>query len=282
MKKLVLFFFVLFAVITSVSSQPPVDRWATLDGNKVHYYDIGDAKAKNALVFIHGWSCNADFWKTNYNAFPNYRVIAIDLLGHGKSDAPYLDYTMERFARSVDAVLSNAKVKKAVLVGHSMGMPVARRFYKLFPEKTLAIVDVDMPVLPFAKKEDLKKFAESVTGNYPESTEKFIDGMITQIKENETKAFIRRSMLSTPKHVSVSALNETFGETAWVEDRIDVPVLAIVAKTAMWNPTKEDFVKIAPKVDFQLWTDVSHFLMMERPALFNGQVKGFIMRNKLL
>ena len=44
-------------------SQVPESRWATLDGSKIHYYDTGNAVAKNAIVFIHGWSCNADFWK---------------------------------------------------------------------------------------------------------------------------------------------------------------------------------------------------------------------------
>lgn len=68
----------------------------------------------------------------------------------------------------------------------------------------------------------------------------------------------------------------------WDGGIIDVPVLAIASKSEMWQPTKDDFTKVAPKVEFQLWTDVSHFLMMERPALFNGQLKGFVMRNKLL
>ena len=263
-------------------SQVPESRWATLDGSKIHYYDTGNAVAKNAIVFIHGWSCNADFWKESYSAFPNYRVISIDLLGHGKSDKPYVAYSMEVFARSVEAVLTQAKVKKAVLVGHSMGTVVARQFYKLFPAKTLAIVIVDMPVKPFGTAEEMEKFAESVTSNYPESTEKFVDGMVAPIGDKEMRAYVRRTMLSTPKHVAVSAMNEIFDMKNWDSGTIDVPVLAIASKSEMWQPTKDDFTKVAPKVEFQLWTDVSHFLMMERPALFNGQLKGFVMRNKLM
>lgn len=282
MKRFVTIVVAVLALTLTSYAQTPVSRWATLDGNKIHYYDTGNVKGKNALVFIHGWSCNADFWRSSYNAFPNYRVISLDLPGHGQSEKPYVTYSMELFARAVDAVLGEAKVKKAVLIGHSMGTPVARQFYKLYPEKTLAIIDVDMPLLPFGSADDMKKFAESVTSNYPESTEKFVDGMLEPIKDKELKAFIRRNGLSTAKHVSVSALTETFDSKNWGTETINIPFFVIAAKTAMWQPKPEDFTKIAPKAEVQVWTDVSHFLMMERPALFNGQVKGFIMRNKLL
>lgn len=275
-------FVLLFVTLHAVVLAQPAEKWATFDGNKIRYYDVGDAKAKRALVFIHGWTCNADFWKESLNAFPQYRVIALDLPGHGKSDKPEVNYTMEYFARGVDAVLRQAKVNRAVLVGHSMGTPVARQFYKLFPERTLAIVVVDMPLLPFGAEEDMNKFADSVIGNYPESAAQFVDGMLSLVKDPDKRSFIRRSMLAAPKHVAVSAMTQIFVPSVWAKDAINVPVLAIIAKTPMWNPTRDDFVQIAPKAEFQLWTDVSHFLMMEQPMLFNGQVKGFIIRNKLL
>jgi pimeloyl-ACP methyl ester carboxylesterase len=263
-------------------AQAPESKWATLEGNKIHYYDTGNRKAKNAIVFIHGWSCNADFWKESYNAFPAYRVLSVDLLGHGKSDKPEVSYSMELFARTVNAVMENAKVKRAVLVGHSMGTPVARRFYMLFPEKTIAIAAVDMPLLPSGTADEMKKFAESVTANYPQSVDKFVTDMVAPVTDPELKAFIRNSMLSTPKHVSVSAMTEFVDPQNWGKKTIDVPVFVIAAKTPMWQPTEADFKSIAPKAEVQVWSDVSHFLMMERPALFNGQLKGYILRNKLL
>src|SRR5947209_20543938 len=96
--------FVLVLVLAAgLSAQTPKNNWANYDNGKVHYYDIGNHKSKTALVFIHGWTCNADFWKDSYNAFPAYRVIALDLPGHGQSDKPRTNYSMEYFARSIDA-----------------------------------------------------------------------------------------------------------------------------------------------------------------------------------
>src|SRR3954468_21165882 len=71
----------------------PVSRWAKYDNGKVHYLDAGKHN-KKAIIFIHGWTCSAEFWRESYNAFPGYRVIAIDLPGHGQSDKPNADYTM--------------------------------------------------------------------------------------------------------------------------------------------------------------------------------------------
>src|SRR2546423_396309 len=148
MKRIAVLFFVSFVVSAiSLLAQPPTSHWAKYDANKVHYYDIGKAN-KKALIFIHGWTCNADFWKDSYNAFPEYRVIAIDLPGHGQSDKPQVDYTIEYFARSIEAVVKDAKVEKAVPVGHSMGAAVARQFYRSHPARTLAIAVSDRPLPP--------------------------------------------------------------------------------------------------------------------------------------
>jgi pimeloyl-ACP methyl ester carboxylesterase len=88
---------------------------------KIHYANRG--KGDEALVFVHGWACNADFWRPQMNDFGSLHLIAVDMVGHGQSDKPHVPYTMEYFARSIDAVLTDAKVKRAVLVGHSMGTP---------------------------------------------------------------------------------------------------------------------------------------------------------------
>jgi pimeloyl-ACP methyl ester carboxylesterase len=69
----------------------PSEKWATFDGNKIGYYDIGNTKSQRALVFVHCWTCNVEFWKDSYTRL-NYRVIAMDLPGHGTSDKPKVDY----------------------------------------------------------------------------------------------------------------------------------------------------------------------------------------------
>ena len=272
-----------FLSLAAAVKAVPKDEWAKLDGVRLHYYDIGDTKAKNAIVFVHGWTCNADFWKESMNAFPQYRVIAIDLVGHGRSEKPEkADYSMEYFAQSVEAVLKKVKVKKAVLVGHSMGTPVIRQFYRLYPDQTLGLVIVDGALRPFGPRAEIEKFFEPLFKDYRGEAPKFVDGLLEPTRA-DLKPDIRAAMLSTPDYVGISAMRGMLDDKIWTNDQIKVPVLAVMSGSGQWAADTKDFYQtIAPNLDFQMWAGVSHFLMMEKPYEFNSAVQYFIVKNKLL
>lgn len=116
--------------------------YATLDGHKVYYTDQGQGGP--ALVLIHGWLCNQKFWREQVPALAKgHRVIALDMIGFGQSDAPRVSYTQELLARSVLAVMDQAGVKSAVLMGHSMGAAVARRVALRHPDRVRGIISMD-------------------------------------------------------------------------------------------------------------------------------------------
>ncbi len=278
-----LIFAIMLAAVaySTVSAQDSNVHWAKYDSGKVRYYDVGKRGTK-ALVLIHGWTCNADFWRESEWAFPQYRVIVLDLPGHGLSDKPHTDYSMEYFARSIDAVLKDAKVKHAVLVGHSMGTPVIRQFYRLFPKETLGLVIVDGALRPYGPKAQMDKFFEPLYQDYSKEAPKFIDGLLGPVRA-DLKPGIRAAMLATRDYVAISAMKGMIDESIWTEDKIKVPVLAIMADSPEWaNDTGSFYKTIAPDIDFQLWPGVSHFLMMEKPKEFNKAVGDFVAKKKLL
>lgn len=269
----------------ALSQAPPTpqDRFAKLDTMRVHYQDYGGGK--EAVVFIHGWSCNLKFWKANIPAFVNHsRVIAIDLPGHGESDKPQVTYSMDLFARAIDAVITDAGVERATLVGHSMGTPVIRQFYRKHPNKTLALVIVDGSLRPFANPEQMRKFVDTLRGpDYKEQAERMLGFMLQPVKDQKTREEIRAAMLSTPQHVMAGAFDAMLDETIWKQDKINAPTLAVMAKQPQWNADYEKFVRdLVPGVDFQVWEGVSHFLMMDEPQKFNDTVLAFLKKNKLI
>mgnify|MGYP003393310969 CR=1 FL=1 len=281
----ILFLTAIFVLAVNVSAQQaaPKGKWAKIGSNKIHYYDIGNAKYKTALVLVHGWTCNVEFWKDNYNAFPNQRVIAMDLPGHGQSDKPKIDYSIEFFAKSVDAVMKKSGVTKAVFAGHSMGTPIIRRYYELYPEKTLGLILVDGSLLPFGPRADVDKFFEPIFEDYKAGAPAFIDGMLPPTVQPGLKAFIRSSMLATPDYVGSSAMKLMLDDAYAAHGKIEVPVLAVMAPSPFWpKDVEQQYTTIAQKIDFQMWAGVSHFLHMEKPKEFNEQVAAFISKNKLL
>ena len=270
---------------TSANAQDAraTSRFAKLDNARIHYVNYG--KGDEALVLVHGWTQNIDAWRDQISDFTRrYRVIAIDLPGHGQSDKPQVTYSMDLFARAVEAVMRDAKVKRAVLVGHSMGTPVARQFYRKYPEKTLAIVIVDGPLRPFGDKAIMNQMIAGFRGpNYRDMVAQMLAGISGTNLSSEVKERINTSSNNTPQSVLVSAFEGMADDSIWGEDKINVPVLAIMAKTPLFPPNiEESFRAIAPKIDFQLWDGVGHFIMMEKPKEFNAAVLQWLEKNKLL
>src|SRR6266480_4800857 len=258
-------------------------HFTTLDGARIHYVNYG--KGSDALVLIHGWTMNLDSWRDQVSDFAKRnRVIVIELPGHGQSDKPQVTYSMDLFARAVDAVMRDAKVKRAVLVGHSMGTPIARQFYRKYPEKTIAIVIVDGPLRPFGDKAMMDRLIAGFRGpNYMQPVSQMFAGMMGPNLLAEAQARINASLLNTPQHVLVSAMEGMADASIWGEDKINVPVLAIMAKNPFYGPNLEQLYRgIAPNLDFQMWDGVGHFIMMEKPKEFNEVVLAFLNKNKLL
>src|ERR1019366_7450207 len=123
----------------------------TSDGSRVYYESYGTGQ--EAVVFIHGWTCDLTFWRGQAPVYQKHRALLVDLPGHGQSEKPEVAYTEERFARAIDAVMRDAGVTRAVLVGRRRAGPVAITSLRLFPARTKALVLVDAYV-PEARKDE--------------------------------------------------------------------------------------------------------------------------------
>ena len=97
---------------------------------------FSDQGIGTAVVLIHGFLENATMWK---NVIPEIskrnRVVTIDLLGHGKTDCLGYIHTMELFAETIAAVLKELRIRKCILVGHSLGGYIALAFAEKHPQK---------------------------------------------------------------------------------------------------------------------------------------------------
>ncbi len=258
-------------------------KYATLNGAKIHYQSYG-GNGKEAIVLVHGWSCNLDYWKYQIPEFAKRaRVIALDLPGHGQSDKPEISYTMDHFAAAIDAVMRDAKVERAVLVGHSMGTPVARQFYRKYPQKTLAIVIVDGSLRSFGDKAMRDQFVNSFkAANYKEAGAQMFAAM-TPVLSAADKENVKTSFLATPQNVLVSAMESMNDDALYATDKINVPVLAILAKSPFWPADTEQFYRsLAPDFEYHMWEGVDHFLHLEKPKEFNETVIAFVNKKNLL
>jgi pimeloyl-ACP methyl ester carboxylesterase len=249
-------------------------RFASLGTNKVHYVTVGGGR--QTIVFVHCWAGNLGFWREQVPALADKaRLVLIDLPGHGQSDKPHTAYTMDFFASAVLAVMRDAHVDKATLVGHSMGGPVICCVYRQAPEKAAALVSVDgLLRRPQGTLEEAERFvAPFRTPEYREHTKQFVGSFFPVPGTEALRDQVLSEMLATPQYVMVGAMEGMFGpdQPDWGLKTVNAPVLVINARKPMWNADYENYVhSLSPQTDYRMMDGVGHWLMLEKPAEFNA------------
>jgi pimeloyl-ACP methyl ester carboxylesterase len=242
--------------------------------NQVYYLTAG--KGDHVIVLVHCWAGNLQFWREQVPALQDKaRLVLIDLPGHGRSDKPHTIYTMDYFASAVVAVMRDAHVNKATLVGHSMGTPIICRVYKQAPERVAALVAVDgflhRPALTADQARELVEPFHNA--DYRTHTTNFISTLFPNPGTEALRGHVLSEMLATPQFVMAGAMDEMFdlNQPDWDLKKVDVPVLVLNANNpAMWNDPYKNYVReLSPKTDYRTIEGAGHWMMMEKPAEFN-------------
>src|SRR5580700_11041376 len=107
---------------------------------------VGEVRGQGdtALIFLHGWCGDREYWEHQVEVFAaDYRVVALDQAGHGESGKGRKAWTADSLAGDVEAVVKALGLKRVILVGHSMGGPVALLAAKRMPKTVVAVIGVD-------------------------------------------------------------------------------------------------------------------------------------------
>ncbi len=101
----------------------------------VFYTDTATSKG-TTIVLLHGFLENASMWnEISSELSKRNRIVTIDLLGHGRSDCLGYLHSMELFSETVEAVLKQLRIRKCIVIGHSLGGYVALAFAERNPQK---------------------------------------------------------------------------------------------------------------------------------------------------
>lgn len=259
----------------------PADAFAEFNGSNVYYQNFG--AGETAVVLVHGWACDHDVWRFVAPELSRQaRIVSIDLPGHGRSGASGGGYQFSVLADSIDAVLQHGGIQKAVLIGHSNGMPVIREFYRRHPEKTLGLVNIDGTLRGFFKSpsEAAPFLSQFRAPSYREAVTRFVKSMRSPHLSDEIAAGILETAIRTPQRVIADTLEASVDPAVWSPDPITVPFQLILAQQPAWGGDYKSFVmSIAPAADYRVFTNVGHFIQLERPEIVNSCVREFFKVN---
>lgn len=261
----------------------PTECFVDYQGGKLHYFDAGHGDA--AIVLVHGWASDHRAWGQQFPGWSDdYRVLVVELPGHGQSTKPRDGYSMAAFADSIAAVLDDAQIESAVLIGHSNGTPVIRKFHDRYPDRTLGLIALDGALKQVVSKED----AQRMFSMFSEATwTDTMSAMVTGMPAVQLSDADRAHLLDMATSQKWSAVEGGFvaatAADAHGQGTIDVPLLALMVPSPFWSEDYEESIKqMAPQAEF-LWVQESgHYIQYERPKFLRRSVDEFIRRWELL
>ncbi len=272
----ILFAAVIF--ITSCSTKTPSGETRcaqSFDGEIVSYNVYG--KGEITLVFVHGWSCDSRYWREQIPYFSKrYKVVTIDLAGHGHSSMGRRIYSVENFAQDVKAVIEAVNAKKVILIGHSFGGEIVATAARQEQKKVIGIIGVDtlQNVEEWYSREEASKLIgiDGFKKDFKASVKTFVEQMMVKDMNPELKKWIIDDMSSAPPRVAISALEEYTGTIAdkkmiSIFKEVKAPVRCVNAD--LWPTYIEANRRYMSSFDVAIMKGVGHFPMLERPDEFN-------------
>jgi len=202
--------------------------------------------------------------------------VAVDLRGHGQSDAPRQEYTIEGFADDLAWVCARLELENPVVVGHSLAGRICLALAASYPHLPLAVVAMDATIVPpLDRLEMMRPWIESLqTPAYREELRRFFSGFFLPTDDPERKARILAQVLSTPQHVVASAWENCYFAYDTAAAACRVPLLYIDAGTP--NTDLYRFGELCPNLVTGKTVGSGHFLQLEVPDQVNAMIERFL------
>jgi pimeloyl-ACP methyl ester carboxylesterase len=252
------------------------------DGTPISYEVYGEGDP--TLIFVHGWSCDCRYWREQVPEFSKkYRVVVLDLAGHGHSGMSRIIYSMSSFGEDVKAVTEALGGNKVILIGHSMGGPVIAEAARLMPDRVIGLIGIDTfkNVESSLTKEIANTVMTSLEKNFPDACRQFMGRSFSPKTDPQLREWILSDMSSAPPQVALSASNDMInlsitGEVANMFRDIRIPVITINGDLEPIN--YEANRKHMLSFDAVVIKEAGHFLMMARPDEFNKELQKTILK----
>jgi pimeloyl-ACP methyl ester carboxylesterase len=239
------------------------------DGIPLSYTVQG--KGEPALVFVHCWCCDQTYWRDQVPYFEKkYKVVTLDLAGHGESGLGRGDYTIQSFAGDVAAVVRAAGLTKVILIGHSMGGPVNLEAARLLDGVVIGLIGVDT-YQDFGQKypADMReKYMAAFKADFRGVTDRFVRSMFAPKADTALESHIASDMASCPPDVGIGAMGDMMNyDPAPAVQELKIPIRCVNAD--LWPTNVEGNKKLAYSFDAKYLPGHGHFLLLEDPAAFN-------------
>lgn len=243
------------------------------DNTPISYEVFGSGEP--TLLFVHGWSCDSRYWRMQVDQFAQkYRVVVMDLAGHGHSGMNRACYSMQAFAEDVQAVAEAVGSKTLILIGHSMSGEVVAHAARMMPERVIGLIGVDSLdniEYPLSRREAEAMIAPMLD-DFRKESRAFVATMMRPDSDPAIREWILDDMSAAPADVALETMEGYLfeyvtGATARIFDDIKVPVVCVNGD--LWPVNLEANRRHIRSFEVITVAGGDHFLMLNRANTFN-------------
>jgi pimeloyl-ACP methyl ester carboxylesterase len=246
------------------------------DGVGLGYEEAGHGDPP--LVFVHGVACHRGFWGPQLDRFAHHhRVVAVDLRGHGESDAPHQPYTMRAFANDLAWMSRQLGVGRPVVVGQSLGGLVGLELAAAYPECPSAVALIDSVLLPSVHRpEVVHELVAALRGPAPAAALRaYFETFFSPHDDPRRMSWILDAAVRTSPHVTSSVWEESIGwDDAEALQRCRVPLLYIDAGTPNSDLVRAS--ELRPEMTIGRTLGSGHFSQLEVPDQVDAMLARFL------
>lgn len=241
----------------------------TPDGVSITY-EVHE-KGSTALVFVHGWSCDRSYWRDQIQPFSErYKVVTLDLGGHGESGFGRTDWTIYSFGNDVATVIKELNLKRVILIGHSMGGDVITDAALQLPGLVTGLIMVDTyKKLGSGRSMDqVQAVVDELGTDFPANVERLIRSMFLPDADASLIDSVAKDMSSAPQDVALSAIKSSLTHSRQITHDLELLKMPVVAINPDNEPTDFESMRLHG-VEVRIMQGAGHFLMMEDSEKFN-------------
>lgn len=257
------------------------------NGADLYYEEYGEGPP---IVFLHGAWAGVRYFQPQLEGLSDeYRTVAFDFRGHGRSEKTDARHTLSQYARDLHAFLDQRGLDDVVLVGWSLGALVSWEYADQYgTERVRALVDVDMEPSPGNWEDDhegrydaerLRDIHVAVQSDHWSLTEQAQEDLLKDPPSGELQRTMFDEMTRCPQAVkSAIILDATMRDYAEVLPEIDAPTLVCAGADEKWRSVAavEGAADLLPDARFELFEESGHCLTLEEPDRFNRMVSDFV------
>lgn len=264
------------------------DEFARYDPNKYERVSINykvHGKGDTTLVFIHDWNLDHTYWNEQVARFGSrYKVLNLDLAGHGNSGRDRTMWTAESFARDITNIIEKESITSAILVGHSLGADIALQIRDFVPQRIIGIIAIEtFRNVDFYITEDfvdgLKSELSRFKRNYPEVADEYARKNIRSRNRDVINRIVGDYKEADPKIALAIYKNMAPNHEQEKEKLRDLP-FKIQIIVSDYAPLDEEALRKYAHAGYEItWVqDAGHFPMLEQPQLFGNALSQCVER----